>query len=124
MKVILLQDIQGTGKRGETKNVADGYARNFLLKKGLAQAATKDALTKMETQHKKQVQEAESDLQQQQKTAGKLDGGEIEILSKVTESGTLYAAISVSKIVQEIKNQLGISIKLKQVFIKKYCGKN
>ena len=118
MKVIFLQDIQGTGKKGEVKNVADGYARNFLLKKSLARIATKNAVTKMETEVKKKVESSEEDLVEQQGAASKLDGAEIEIKGKVCDGGTLYAAISAKKIVEIIKKQFGVVIKQKQLKIK------
>jgi len=118
MKVILLQNIPGTGERGEVKNVADGFAQNFLFKKGLARVATKEAITKLESQVKKKVKQAEVDLKDQQKVASKIDGSEIEISSKVSEAGTLYAAITTNRIVQEIKNQLGAQIKSKQIKLK------
>ena len=118
MKVIFLQDIQGTGKKGEVKNVADGYERNFWLKKGLASTATKNAVTKMETEVKKKVESSEEDLVEQQGAASKLDGAEIEIKGKVSDGGTLYAAISAKKIVEIIKKQFGVVIKQKQLKIK------
>ena len=118
MKVILLQNIPGTGERGEVKNVADGFAHNFLFKKGLARVATKEAVTKMEHMAKKKIRLAELDLKDKQKSASKIDGSEIEISGKVSETGTLYAAVTANKIVQEIKNQLGTQVLSKQVRLK------
>ncbi len=119
MKVLFLQDIPGSGKKGDVKDVSDGYARNFLLKKGLARIATKNAVTKMETDVKKQVKFAEEDLSIQQSSAGKLDGIEIEMSGKVSDAGTLYASIGAGKIVEAIKKQTGVLIKQKQLKINK-----
>ena len=68
MKVILLQDVKGTGKKGEIKNVSDGYARNFLIGKGLAAEATAANINKLEgqkasEQHKIDVAKQEAETQ-------------------------------------------------------------
>ena len=105
MKVIFLKDVKGTAKKGETKEVSDGYARNFLMKQGLAIMATDAELKKIDGQAKKKAKQMESELESQQKVAGRLDGEEIEILAKVSNSGTLYAAINSAKLAQAIKKQ-------------------
>ncbi len=115
MRVILLKDVPGTGKKGDIKEVADGFARNFLIKKNLAKMATKDAVDRVQAQEKKKAKLAEQDLKSQQKTCAKLDGAEIEVSGKTSDGGTLYASIGPEKIVSEIKRQLGISINKKQV---------
>lgn len=62
MKVIFLQDVKGKGKKGEVKNVADGYAHNFLIKKGLAVEATSANISALEGQKKKEKKEAAEEL--------------------------------------------------------------
>ncbi|PIR78439.1 MAG: 50S ribosomal protein L9 [Candidatus Magasanikbacteria bacterium CG10_big_fil_rev_8_21_14_0_10_36_16] len=118
MKVIFLKDVKGTAKKGEIKEVSDGYARNFLMKQGLVTMATDAELKKLENQAKKKAKQMESELESQQKVAGRLDGEEIEILSKVSNSGTLYAAINSSKLAQAIKKQLSITVKPEQIKLK------
>ncbi|MBI2436255.1 MAG: 50S ribosomal protein L9 [Candidatus Magasanikbacteria bacterium] len=119
MKIILTKDVPGTGKKGQVLEVADGFARNFLIKKGLAEVATKDAVSKLEQQSTKLKKIAEEELQENQKLAHTLDGAEIEISAKVNDEGTLYAGITPQKIVQEIKKQVGVAISFKQVVIPK-----
>ncbi|OIO18294.1 MAG: 50S ribosomal protein L9 [Candidatus Magasanikbacteria bacterium CG_4_10_14_0_8_um_filter_32_14] len=118
MKVIFLKDIKGTAKKGDIKEVSDGYARNFLIKKGLVSIATDFELNKLASQDKKKAKQMEAELESQQKVAGRLDGEEIEIIAKVSNSGTLYAAITVAKLVQTIKKQLSVTVKPEQIKLK------
>lgn len=117
MKVILLQNIPGTGQKGEVKNVANGYARNFLFKKGLARQATGALIKELELQRKKEIKTAEKELSENQKLASSLDGREIEIKAKTSEGGKLYAAISANDIAKEIKIQLGREVDSKKIEI-------
>lgn len=117
MKVIFLDDVKGSGKKGEIKEVSDGYARNFLFVKKLAKIATKDVLLEVKAMEEKRVREAEKELSANQELATKLDGAEIDIVAKTSESGTLYSAVNANKIVQEIKKQLGLEINQSQVVL-------
>ncbi|MFA6426956.1 MAG: 50S ribosomal protein L9 [Candidatus Magasanikbacteria bacterium] len=117
MKVILLQDVSGTGKKGDIKEVAEGYARNFLLAKKLAKIMTTDVVVQLEAQEKKKTKLAEQELKEQQKTAGKLDGAELEVFGKINSEGKLYASVNGSKLVEVIKKQYGVAIKPVQIFI-------
>src|SRR3989339_1323589 len=118
MKVIFLKDVKGTAKKGEIKEVSDGYARNFLMKQGLATMATDTELKKLESQAKKKTKQMESELESLQKMAGRLDGAEIEIFAKTSNSGTLYAAITSDKLASAIKKQLSIKVKPEQIKLK------
>ncbi|MFH1946644.1 MAG: 50S ribosomal protein L9 [Candidatus Magasanikbacteria bacterium] len=125
MKVILLQNVPGTGQKGDIKDVSDGYARNFLIKKNLASLATIDALEKIQAQERKKNKQMENELRDSQTITAKIDGLEIEILGKTSNTGTLYSAVGAHKIAQEVKKQLGASIKPNQVELKKAikeCG--
>ncbi|MBP9760932.1 MAG: 50S ribosomal protein L9 [Candidatus Magasanikbacteria bacterium] len=117
MKVILLKDVPGTGKRGEIKQVADGYARNFLLKKQLAEPATDDIIAVLQERNKKQKKNTEKELSVFQKMAERLDGKEVTIAEKTDETGTLYAALSFAKIIQAVKKAHGVSLTEKQLIV-------
>jgi len=117
MKIIFLKDVKGSGKRGEIKEVADGYARNFLIKKGLARMASSKAIKDLDLQIKKVKKVSEQELLDAQRFAGQLDGAMVEINGKVSMEGTLYAAIGGAKIVKAIKDQHGLDIKSKQIYI-------
>ncbi len=115
MKVILLKDISGTGKKGEVKEVADGFARNFLLQKKLAKQATTEAVDALKAHEEKLRRDMERELNDSQTSASRVDGREITITAKASETGTLYSAIGGNKIVETIQRQLGVAIKPVQI---------
>ena len=110
MKVILLKDIPGTGKKGEVKDVADGFARNFLLRKTIARPANPRAMAELAALKKKMTKEAEVELKDQQHAASVLDGQLIEVSGKVNEQGTLYAAISGTTLAKTVREKFGVTV--------------
>lgn len=119
MKVILLKDVSGTGKKDEIKEVADGYARNFLLKKNLAKQATPDTIDALNAHEEKLRREMERELKDSQVSAERIDGREIVITVKASETGTLYSAIGASKIAEAIQRQLSVVVKPGQIMFGK-----
>lgn len=115
MKVILLADVPGTGKKGEVKEVSDGYGHNFLLKKNLAKIATAKLVSDIQGKEQREKKRNAQELKRFQKLAGKVDGEEVEVTEKVNESGTLYAALSMQKVVKAVKSQLGVSLQESQL---------
>jgi large subunit ribosomal protein L9 len=116
MKVILLQDVEELGKKGDVKSVADGYARNFLFPQKLAKIATKEAIAELEKQKELEAQKAEEELKKIQELVSQIDGLEFEIIEKVDENGGLYGSINEIKIVKTLKDK-GFDIKRKQIKI-------
>ena len=110
MKVILLKTIENLGKKYEIKEVKDGYARNFLIPKGLAKKAEKEALLWLETQKEAQAQKAEEELKKAQGLASAIDGQEVIIPVKIGEEGQLFESITSQKILEKVK-ELGFEIK-------------
>lgn len=115
MKVILLKDVQGSGKAGDTIKVADGYARNFLLAKGLAVEATAKNLNdlagkKASAQHKLDVEKAENE-----KIASTLEGKEIVIKAKAGQGGKLFGAVTSSTVSDAIKEQFSQNVDKKKI---------
>lgn len=101
MKVLLLGDSK-TGKRGEVKEVAEGYAVNFLFPKKLAVRATKTALEKQQQQREKEKRDAAKHLAALKKTAAQLNGMTLELSEKTSPQGALYAAITPQRVAQEL----------------------
>ncbi len=115
MKVILKADVKGQGKKGDLINASDGYAKNFLLPKGLAVIADKTAINELEGKksaaqfHKNQEELRAKEL------ADKLDGKKVTFKAKSGENGKLFGSITSQDISNEIKNQLHIEIDKKKL---------
>ncbi len=114
MKVILLKEISGLGRQGDVKEVASGYARNFLFPKGLAETATDEKIKEAEEKRAKNAKDAELDLIDTQKLVKKLEGQTVEISAKASDEGTLYAAVSPVKIAKALQ-QKGLEVKKQQI---------
>jgi len=114
MRIILLQDVENLGKKYDVKEVASGYARNFLIPKGLAKIATKESLKWLENQKEIEVKKAEEELKKVQEIATNIDGQEIIISVKVGEEGQLFESITSQKIYEKLK-ELGFEIKKSQI---------
>lgn len=118
MKVILLKDVKGSGKCGEIINVSDGYARNFLFPKGLAQVADAQNLNAAKIrqgaeQHKKDVAR-----QNAHDLANSMSGLTVKIYAKSGDNGKLFGSITVQEIVDALKEQYGIEVDKKKIRIK------
>lgn len=125
MKVILLEDVPNIGRKEDIKEVADGYARNFLFKQGLAKAATAMAIESVKALEEKRAREMKRELADSQKIASRLDGVEIEILAKVSAANTLYSAVGAEQITRAVRKQLGVDLQAGQVDLRKgikECG--
>ncbi|MCI6583204.1 MAG: 50S ribosomal protein L9 [Oscillospiraceae bacterium] len=118
MKVIFTQDVKGSGKKGEIKNVADGYARNCLLSKGLAVEATPKNLSDLKgkqdsAQHKIDVEKAEAG-----KTAEVINGKKVVIKAKAGSAGKLFGAVTSSQIADAVAEQYGQKVDKKKINLK------
>lgn len=114
MKVILLKDVDNLGKKDEVKEVANGYARNFLLPKRLAIIATEAVLAQLEEGKEAAAKKAVEDLEKFQKMVTELDGMEFEVKVKVSEEGKLYGAITPPKLSKILKDK-GFEITKSQI---------
>lgn len=115
MKVILVKDVKGSGKAGDTLNVAEGYARNFLLKNGLAVEASAKNLNelagkKASEQHKLDVEKAENE-----KIAAALEGKDVTITAKAGQGGKLFGAVKTSAVAEAIAKQHSVKIDKKKI---------
>lgn len=117
MKVVLLKDVEKVGKKYEIKEVKNGYARNFLIDKGLAKPATKEALVWAETQREIEAKKAEEGLKKVQETATATDGIEVMITVKVGNEGQLFESINSQKISDKLK-EMGFEVKKNQIDLK------
>ena len=121
MRIILLQDVENIGKKFEIKDVKDGYARNFLIPKGLAKLATKQVLERVEKQKEIERQKIEEELKEIQKIASSIDEFEVIIPVKVGEEQQLFEKINTQKISDKLK-ELGFEIKKEQIDLAEPIG--
>ncbi|MCM3387579.1 50S ribosomal protein L9 [Ureibacillus chungkukjangi] len=110
MKVVFLKDVKGKGKKGEIKNVADGYAHNFLIKNGFAVEASNQALSQLEGQKKLEEKNAAAELQAAKDLKDHLEKLEVEIKAKSGEGGRLFGSISTKQIASSLEKTHGIKI--------------
>ena len=118
MKVILLEDIKGVGKKDEVINASDGYARNFLFPKNLALEATKDNMLKL--QAKQQANQRKKDLEKEDamKVAAKLKDLILKIEVKSGENGKIFGGVTAKEIAENLDSQYQIKIDKKKIAMK------
>jgi large subunit ribosomal protein L9 len=104
MKVIFLQDVKGQGKKGEIKQVSDGYAANFLIPRGLAKPANESNVKMLEHQKQAEARQKEKEKEQAQALAEKLKSTPVVLRAKAGDGGRLFGAITTKHIAEELKN--------------------
>lgn len=117
MKVILTKDVKSVGKRGEVKSVADGYARNFLLPKGVAVLASDSALNHEKDRLKTEASKFAKILDSAKITATGLEGKSVTIKSKSGKEGKLYGKITSKEVADAVKEQLGHDVDKRRIHI-------
>ena len=117
MKIILTQDIKGKGKKGQMIEAAEGYARNFLLPKGLAVLATADAVNTMNLRDKAKAKADAEAKAAAEEIAGKLKECQVKITAKGGEGGKLFGAVTGKEISAALKEQYGMDIDPKKLVL-------
>ncbi|WP_018663448.1 50S ribosomal protein L9 [Heyndrickxia acidiproducens] len=115
MKVIFLKDVKGKGKKGEIKNVADGYANNYLFKMGAAVEATPANLKKAEAHKKKEEKLALEELEEAKRLKEKLENLTVEIKAKSGKDGRLFGSITSKQIAEQLKKSFDIKIDKRKI---------
>lgn len=115
MKVILKEDVKSIGKKGTLVNVSDGYARNFLLPKGLAVEATAGALGEMKSKQDSERHRLEQELILAKENAAKLSGKTVKITAKAGQNGKLFGSVTSKEISEGIKAQYAISVDKRKI---------
>lgn len=114
MKVIFLKDVKGKGKEGEVKNVAEGYARNYLLPKGLAQEATKANLKALEQKRQQEKKRAQEEKEKALELKQKIEKTTVEIAAKAGDGGRLFGSVTSKQIADQLKKQ-GIRVDKRKI---------
>lgn len=115
MKVILLQDVKGSGKKGDLINAADGYARNFLIPKGLAMEATTGAINNKKVQDAAKAHHAQVELEEAQKAQKELEGKMVTVKAKAGKEGRLFGAVTAKEVATALSEQYKITVDKRKV---------
>jgi large subunit ribosomal protein L9 len=115
MKVILSKDVQGTGKAGEVKDVADGYARNYLIPRKLAIPATGGALKTVEARKASEEKKAAAEEAAAHALAARLTSAPVVLTAKVGDQGRLYGSITSADIAEQLSAHLGQQIDKRRI---------
>jgi len=125
MKVILMQDVKGQGKKGQLVEVSDGYARNFLLPKKAAVIATAENVNTMKQQEKARKAQEAAEKAEAQAIAKKLEGLTVKIVAKAGEGGRLFGAVTAKEIAEALSAQHAVTINKAKLVLDepiKTCG--
>jgi len=115
MKVILTQDVKSQGKKGQLINVSDGYARNFLLPKGLAVEADAGAMNDLKNKESARLHKIELEKQAARDIATKLESVSVKLQSKAGVDGRLYGSVTSLEIAEQLEKQHGIKVDKRKI---------
>lgn len=118
MKVILLSDVKGSGKKGDLVTVSDGYARNFLLPKKLAKEADASALAELKSQQAAMQHRIDEEIKAAKDLASKLEGKTVNILAKAGENGKLFGSVTAKEIAAEVCKTFNIKVDKRKIQLK------
>ncbi len=117
MKVILLADVKGKGKKGELCNVSDGYARNFLFPKNLAIEADSAAMSELKSREAAAAHHKQEEIDAAKATAASLEGKSVTVKAKAGAGGRLFGSVTSKEIAEQIKKELGITVDRKKMSV-------
>ncbi|HYM49079.1 MAG TPA: 50S ribosomal protein L9 [Candidatus Limnocylindrales bacterium] len=115
MKVVLLEDVKGTGKSGETKDVADGFARNFLIPRKLATAATAGAVERMEREKATLERREQRELEGARELGKRLESAQVTITLRAGKDGKLFGTVTNADVASALKQQHGIVVDRRKI---------
>ncbi len=117
MKVILLQDVKSVGKKGQTVNVSDGYAQNFLFPKKLAIEANKSNLNELQLKQKSEERKKEQELADAKALCEKLEKVVVKIPVKIGEGGKLFGSVTNKEIAAALEKDTGLKVDKKKIVL-------
>jgi len=115
MKVLLKEDVRGSGKKGQIIEVADGYARNFLIKRGLAVEANNQILGEVKAKEEAAKRREAIELQQARDTAKQLDGKSVKITAKSGSNGRLFGSVTAKEVAEAIEKNYSFTVDKRKV---------
>ena len=115
MKIVLRDDVENLGHKGDVVDVADGYARNYLVPRGLAMKATKGVVAQAESMRRNRAAKEARDVEAAQTQAAALEGARIEISARAGEGGKLFGSVTATDVADAIQAQRGIEVDRRRV---------
>ena len=116
MKVILLKDVKGSGKKGDVVNVSDGYANNYLFRQGLAQPATAQNINLLEAQKSSEMYKKATALKEAKELAARLGATKVELSAKMGANGKLFGSLS-SQAIADALAAAGVAVDKKKIVL-------
>ena len=117
MKVILNADVKGQGKKGEMIEVSEGYARNYLIPRGLAMKATADNLNALALKEKAKAAQAAKEKAQAQEHAKQLESCVVKVKARGGENGKLFGSVTNKEVADALKEQFGIELEKNRIIL-------
>ena len=117
MKVILLQDVKSIGKKGELKEVSDGYARNFLLPRKRAKEANAQAMNEFKNAEAAKEYKVKVETEKAQENAKALSGKTVKISAKAGQNGKLFGSVTAKELAEEIGRQYGVEVDKRKIVL-------
>lgn len=117
MKVILKADVKSLGKSGELVNASDGYARNFLIPKGLAIEANATALNEFKNKQKAEKFHKAEELKAAQELAARIEGKTVKLTAKAGANGKLFGSVTSKDVAEKVKAEFGEEIDKRKIVI-------
>ena len=117
MKVILLQDVKGLGKKGELVNTSDGYARNFLFPRKLASEANSQAMSELKNREASEKHRIDTEIAQAKANAAKLEGKTVKLSAKAGANGKLFGSVTAKDVATIISKEMNIALDKRKVSV-------
>ena len=115
MKVILKQDVKGQGKKGQLVQVSDGYARNFLLPRGLAVEADAQAMNDLKNKEDARLHHLAVEKKEAEEAAAKLQGKTVKVVARAGQNGRLFGSVTTKEVAEELAKQYNVTIDKRKI---------
>jgi len=117
MKVVLIQDVKGLGKKGELVNTSDGYARNFLFPRKLAMEANAQAMSELKNREAAEKHRIDTEIAAAKSNAAKLEGKTVKLTAKGGANGKLFGSVTSKDVATLISKEYGIALDKRKVVV-------
>ena len=117
MKVVLIQDVKGLGKKGELVNTSDGYARNFLFPRKLAMEANSQAMSELKNREASEKHRIDTEIAAAKASAAKIEGKTLKLTAKAGANGKLFGSVTSKDVAEAISKEYGLKLDKRKVVV-------